>query len=99
MGSSRGEKVTVTCATSAFGSGVDIGHIRTVIHADVPYLDSDFAQESGRCLRNGKAGPSSLFLPTEASSIVATAREISKHPSNEGSGMVVLRFAKKIVMS
>lgn len=43
-------------ATSALGTGVDISGIEFVLHVDVPWGMTDFAQASGRAGRGGTAG-------------------------------------------
>lgn len=60
----------VLFATIAFGMGVDIANIRSVIHYSLPNEASAFLQESGRCGRDGKSAFSFiLHYPEEESEI------------------------------
>jgi replicative superfamily II helicase len=44
----------ILCATAAFGMGVDIGGIRTVIHLGLPRTLDAYQQEAGRAGRDGR---------------------------------------------
>lgn len=52
--------VRVVCATNAFGMGIDVPDIRTVVHLGVPGSLEAYVQETGRAGRDGK--PASVFL-------------------------------------
>ena len=49
-------------ATIAFGMGINIPDIRTVIHLGPPTDIDDYIQEIGRCGRDGKPGQAILYL-------------------------------------
>jgi superfamily II DNA helicase RecQ len=53
----------VIIATSAFGTGVDYAHVRTVIHQGLPTDAINFAQEVGRLGRDGQGGSSYVIVP------------------------------------
>lgn len=60
-----GTRIDVVVANSAFGLGIDMGEIRTVIHACIPETFDRFYQEVGRGGRDGYACLS-IFLPVES---------------------------------
>ena len=63
---SRGE-LRVLVATNAFGMGVDLPDIRTVVHVDAPSTFEGWVQEAGRAGRDGKkAWCHLLFSPKDA---------------------------------
>lgn len=64
------DDVDIVVATSAFGMGIDIEDIRTVIHLCLPESVNRFYQEVGRSGRDGQA-TTSLVLWTEADKEVA----------------------------
>ena len=64
------QNVDVVVATSAFGLGIDIEEIRSVIHLCVPESADRLYQEVGRAGRNGRAS-ASLVLWTPADENVA----------------------------
>jgi superfamily II DNA/RNA helicase len=49
-------------ATSALGTGVDIGGIEFVLHVDAPWGMIDYAQESGRAGRSGELADSIILV-------------------------------------
>ncbi len=52
----------VLISTCAFGMGVDVPHLRTVIHHGIPATAEEFLQESGRAGRDGKESVSYTLL-------------------------------------
>ena len=62
----EGDKGRMMVATSAFGMGIDISHIRAVIHVDMPRTLLDYAQESGRAGRDGKRSEAVVMMCSES---------------------------------
>ena len=67
-----GTRIDVVVANSAFGLGIDMDEIRTVIHACIPETFDRFYQEVGRGGRDGHACLS-VFLPVESDWGTATS--------------------------
>ena len=69
----------VIVATSAFGTGVDYAHVRTVIHQGLPTDAINFAQEVGRLGRDGQGGSNYVIVPHTSMPIHDTTWEKEKH--------------------
>ena len=69
--SGRPSSIDLVFATSAFGLGIDVADIRTVVHACVPESLDRYYQEIGRGGRDGRS-MISLVLPTRSDEGVAT---------------------------
>ena len=61
-------KVPVVVATVAFGMGIDVAHVRYVIHHTLAKTVEGFYQESGRAGRDGKPSLSILYYSQEDAS-------------------------------
>jgi superfamily II DNA/RNA helicase len=70
----------VIAATSAFGMGVDYGHVRVVFHMGVPSEAVGFAQEVGRLGRDGGGGQSIVLIAAETGRSTAGLEAIELLP-------------------
>lgn len=59
--SSTTSKLRILVATTAFGMGVDVPDIRTVIHWGVPSTEEQYVQETGRAGRDGLEATAVLY--------------------------------------
>ena len=75
LASWRGGDVDLVVATSAFGLGIDYGHVRTIVHACIPESLDRFYQEVGRGGRDGRA---CLAITFYTPGDVQVAEKISK---------------------
>ena len=66
-------------ATSAFRTGVNYAHVRTVIHQGLPTDAINFAQEVGRLGRDGQGGSNYVIVPHTSMPIHDTTWEKEKH--------------------
>ena len=98
----RSENMSL-CATSAFGMGVDIPDIRSVVHDGLPETLTDYVQQSGRAGRDGKPAQCSLFL--EPCDLIRRYREASslrkklwQHPFKNGKKLLAVRSNTRRLM-
>ena len=56
----KGEYHVMVC-TNAFGVGIDKCNVRFVLHGTLPSSIEDYAQQMGRCGRDGKEAEAVLF--------------------------------------
>ncbi len=93
----------ILCATSAFGMGVDIPDIRSVIHDGLPETLTDYVQQSGRAGRDGKPAQCSLFF--EPGDLIRKYREAAgirkklwQHPFRNGKRFLAVRANTRRLM-
>ena len=95
------DKIQVAVATIAFGMGIDLAHVRYVIHWSVPKTVEGFYQESGRAGRDGLPAHSLVyFSKRDASTFAFLARkqyESSKHENRESKLKSSLQALEKMV--
>ena len=71
--------VDIMVAMGAFGTGIDFGAVRLVVHVDEPYSMIDLAQESGRGGRDGMPSKHVVLLPTACEAQPNTPPEVAEY--------------------
>ena len=75
----KNQTVDVMIATTAFGMGIDFGHVRKVAHWDLPESIENYCQEIGRAGRDG-APAEALLLFKDTDLVVLKERIIGNWP-------------------
>lgn len=74
--------IKIVCATIAFGMGIDIPKVRFVVHVDPPHTFDDYAQQTGRCSRDGERADAFLiYLPETLRKATWLISKTTKNPS------------------
>ena len=80
--------IKVVVATVAFGMGIDLAHVRYVVHWTIPKSVEGFYQESGRAGRDGRKSKSILYYSNDDASkfqfLIKKAIETKATQSNDG---------------
>ena len=55
-------KLRLMFVSVALGFGMDVRHIRCIVHIGVPYTLEEYFQEAGRCGRDGLSGNATIYF-------------------------------------
>ena len=90
-------KIHIAVATVAFGMGVDLAHVRYVVHWSLPKTVEGFYQESGRSGRDLKPAVSVLYYSKDDASRFAYIIRTSATPKNKDSSERALEALELMV--
>lgn len=87
-------QVQVLVATTAYGMGVDLEHVRFVVHMDLPLSLESYVQEIGRAGRDGRPATALLFYGLQ--DVLQTWQFIHMEGSDEQEFWALLRCLEGI---
>lgn len=87
----RGQ-VQVMVATTAYGMGVDLEHVRFVVHMDLPLNLESYVQEIGRAGRNAKTATALMFYGLQD---VLSTWEFARNENAEPSFWELMQFLEQ----
>ncbi|MBM6549920.1 RecQ family ATP-dependent DNA helicase [Marinomonas ostreistagni] len=86
--------VQVLVATTAYGMGVDLEHVRFVVHLDLPLSIESYVQEVGRAGRDGRAANALLFYGLQ--DILQTWQFVQLEQSDEDDFWALIAYLESL---
>lgn len=86
--------VQVLVATTAYGMGVDLEHVRFVVHLDLPLSIESYVQELGRAGRDGRQANALLFYGLQ--DILQTWQFVQLEQSDEDDFWALIAFLESL---
>ena len=87
-------EVQVLVATTAYGMGVDLEHVRFVVHLDLPLSIESYVQEVGRAGRDGRMANALLFYGLQ--DILQTWQFVRLEQSDEDDFWALIAFLERL---